>query len=141
MNNVTLTGRLTKAPSLTFTVVKTTPVANIRIAVNDYDGQQRVDYFDIVVYGARAEAAAKHLTKGRMIEVVGALRLDEWTDKNTDERRSRVYIKATRLEFLPDGRNGKSADQPDHDSVDQALAGDDPSFDHVGDSHGAEEPF
>lgn len=135
MNNVTLTGRLTKAPTLQFTANKATPVANLRLAVNDYDGRQRVDYFDIVVFGARATAAAEHLTKGRMVEVVGALRLDEWTDKQTEERRSRVYIKANRLEFLPDGRsNGRTAAPADNEPDD---VDDEPD----GPVDPAEEPF
>jgi single-strand DNA-binding protein len=137
MNNVTLTGRLTKAPTLTYTAHKGTPVASLRLAVNDYDGRQRVDFFDVQVFGARATAAAEHLTKGRMVEVVGALRLDEWTDKQTEQRRSRVYINANRLEFLPDGRANGRSDGPDPDGADEPDRDDEPD----GPADPAEEPF
>lgn len=107
MNNVCLTGRLTKDPTLKYTP-QGTPVTEIRLAVNDYDGKDRVDYFQIQIWGGRARAVCDHLDKGRMIEVQGALRLDEWTN-NDGERHSRIYVKANRVEFLPDGRkNGHS---------------------------------
>jgi single-strand DNA-binding protein len=122
MNNVTMTGRLTKNPTLRYTAVKKTPVAEFRLAVNDFvAGQQRTDYFDVVQYGTRAEALAKHVAKGRLVGVAGKLRLDEWPDKNTGERRSRVRVEANEVDWLPQGTNGTTEPQVDTEPDDEPV--------------------
>lgn len=135
MNHVCLIGRLTKKPTLQFTANKSTPVATLRLAVNDYDGGERTDFFDVVIYGARATSAAEHLTKGRMVAVTGALRLDQWTD-NDGQRHSRTYVKANGLDYLPDGRsNGKTASTSADAEPDEA------DTQTTEPSHPAAEPF
>ena len=76
MNKVQLMGRLTRDPELRVTQTSGTPVLNVGLAVDRRfarDGQQTVDFFDLVVWGKSAEAFATHLRKGRQIAVSGRL--------------------------------------------------------------------
>lgn len=103
VNSVTLTGNLTRDPDLR-ELESGTKVANMRIAVN---GRRRtaageyvdtVDYFDVAVFGARAESCATYLAKGRPIAVQG--RLDWRETTKDDERREYVRVIAAQVEFL-----------------------------------------
>lgn len=103
INNVTLTGNLTRDLDPR-ELESGTKVANLRIAVN---GRRRtaageyvdtVDYFDIAVFGAQAEACASYLAKGRPIAVQG--RLDWRETTKDDERREYVKVIAEQVQFL-----------------------------------------
>ena len=75
MNKVQLMGRLTRDPELRVTQ-SGTPVLNVGLAVDRRfarEGQQDVDFFDLVVWGKSAEAFSAHLGKGRQIAVSGRL--------------------------------------------------------------------
>ena len=67
-------GRLTADPNLRYTP-SGVPVANFTLACDrDRDnaqGQKETDFYDCVVWRKQAEAAANHLSKGRLIAVTG----------------------------------------------------------------------
>jgi single-strand DNA-binding protein len=118
MNRVILVGNLTHDPELRYTP-SGKAVTAIRLATNEYAGQddagrarEHTEFHLINVWGAQAEAAAKHLEKGRQILVEGAIRTRSWDDQATSQRRYRTEILASRLEFLGGARNGHQAAQP-----------------------------
>jgi single-strand DNA-binding protein len=111
INSVNLTGNLTRDPDLR-ELESGTKVANLRIAVN---GRRRsgdgyvdtVDYFNIAVFGAQAEACDTYLAKGRPIAVSGRL---DWREVGSgSERREYVKVIAETVQFL--GRKPQSSDQ------------------------------
>jgi single-strand DNA-binding protein len=122
VNSVTLTGNLTRDPELR-ELESGTKVANMRLAVN---GRRRgadgwvdtVDYFNVAVFGARAESCATYLAKGRPIAVQG--RLDWRETTKDDERREYVKVIAEQVEFL--GRRPQASEQePAEDSAQESL--------------------
>jgi single-strand DNA-binding protein len=122
MNNVNLTGRLTKAPEQPSTTNSGTPVLDLRLAVN----HRRRDtvFVDVKCWGGVAEAAADHLTKGSMVGVSGELARDEWTDKTTGEPRQRFYVNARSVDFLDfrlDQAGGLNHDGPGAGAADTAA--------------------
>ena len=122
MNNVNLTGRLTKAPEQPSTTNSGTPVLDLRLAVN----HRRRDtvFVDVTCWGGVAEAAADHLTKGSLVGVSGELARDEWTDKTTGEPRQRFYVNARSVDFLDfrlDQAGGLNHDGPAAASPDTAA--------------------
>jgi single-strand DNA-binding protein len=122
MNIVTLTGRLTQDPELRYTP-NDTAITTFGLAVNSRrGGNDRVDFFDIEAWRGLGVAAAKHIGKGRRVNVVGELRQQRWTDKD-DNRRSKVVVVARNIEYLdrPD-RDRASADAPDGDTEELADA-------------------
>lgn len=99
VNKTFISGNLTRDPELSV-VGDGTQVLNFRIAHNDYAGEgkdERVGYYDVAVFGARAEALAGILTKGMPVVVEAKLRYDEWEDKDTGVMRSKVSLVADEL--------------------------------------------
>jgi len=103
-NVVVLAGHLTRSPELRHTP-SGLAVCDMRIAVNDtYMSRsgEKVEsalYADVSVWDRQAEFCGQYLAKGAPVLVEGRLKLDEW--KNEDgQRRSRIYVRAHRVQFL-----------------------------------------
>jgi single-strand DNA-binding protein len=111
LNKVMLIGNLTRDPELRVTP-KGTAICQFSLAVNrkfrDESGADReeVTYVDIEAWGKSGENIAKYCTKGRPLFVEGRLRLDQWEDKTTKEKRSRMKVVCDNFQFLGSGRDG-----------------------------------
>src|SRR3954465_1110231 len=111
LNKVLLMGNLTRDPELRVTP-KGTPICQFSLAINRQfkmesgESREEVIYVDIEAWGKQGETIAKYCTKGRPLYVEGRLRLDQWEDKNTKEKRSRMKIVLEGFQFLGDGRGG-----------------------------------
>lgn len=109
LNKVMLIGNLTRDPELRVTP-KGTAICTFSIAVNrkfkDDSGGEReeVTYIDIEAWGKSGENISKYCTKGRPLFVEGRLRLDQWEDKTTKEKRSRMKVVLENFQFLGGGR-------------------------------------
>ena len=90
INNVVLTGRLTKDADLRYTS-NGIAVANFTVAVNrkfKKDGQPEADFINCVIWRNGAEALANHTRKGSLIGVEGSIQTRSYD--NDDGKR--VYI-------------------------------------------------
>ena len=111
LNKVLLMGNLTRDPELRVTP-KGTPICQFALAINrkfkmeSGESREEVIYVDVEAWGKQGETIAKYVTKGRPLFVEGRLRLDQWEDKNTKEKRSRMKVVLEAFEFLGDGRGG-----------------------------------
>ena len=104
-NKVILMGNLTRDPEL-----KQAPsgakVADLGLAVSetwrDKNGQPKevTCFVDVVVWDKLAELCQQYLVKGRPVLVEGRLQMDEWTDKQTNEKRSKLRVRADTVKFL-----------------------------------------
>lgn len=106
LNRVLLLGNLTKDPELRYTSGENpTAVCGMRLAVNGSEKRggiwtDRADYFDVQVFGNQAESCAQYLGKGSKICVDGRLRAEEWTDKESGQKKYRTLIRAQNVQFL-----------------------------------------
>ena len=95
MNNIILTGRLTKDVEMRYIPVTGTPVATFTLAVDrDFvkkDGTRDTDFIPVETIGKTAEFCKNYLSKGRLVAVQGSIRVDRYQDKNTQE--FRVFTK------------------------------------------------
>ncbi len=113
LNKVMLIGNLTRDPELRVTP-KGTAICTFSLAVNrkfkDESGGEReeVTYVDIEAWGKAGENISKYCTKGRPLFVEGRLRLDQWEDKNTKEKRSRMKVVCENFQFLGSGGGARS---------------------------------
>lgn len=133
LNVVTVIGRLTRDPELARTAGGDA-VASLRLAVTgrargaDGAWADKPNYFDVTLWGARAETAAAHLTKGRRIGVSGRLAWREW-QADDGARRQAVEIVASDLVFLDAPREprepGGPAPRPEPVSVAAGTVDDD----------------
>ena len=111
LNKVFLMGNLTRDPELRVTP-KGTPICQFSLAINrkfkmeSGESREEVIFVDVEAWGRQGETIAKFVTKGRPLFVEGRLKLDQWEDKNTKEKRSRMRVVLEQFEFLGDGRGG-----------------------------------
>ena len=109
-NKVILIGNLTRDPELRYTP-KGTAVAKIGLAVGrvwrDEAGNQKEEttFVDIDAWGKQAETISQYLKKGRPILVEGRLKLDQWDDKQTNQKRSKLGVVLEAFQFLDSGAN------------------------------------
>ena len=105
INVVVITGNLTRDPELRHTQGGTA-VCELRVAVNgrrkDGASDEWVDkpnYFNITVWGAQGENAARYLSKGRPVAIDGRLEWREWEAQDGTKRQATDII-ADSVQFL-----------------------------------------
>lgn len=116
LNKVHLIGNLTRDPEL-----RTTPrgasVCSFGLAINrtfkDAAGQQMEEttFVDLDAWGKQGEVIAKYCSKGSPLYVEGRLRLDQWEDRETGKKRSRLSVTVEQFQFLG-GRADDVGEQP-----------------------------
>jgi len=112
-NKVILLGNLTRDPELRYTP-KGMAIAKIGLAINrnwtseSGEKKEEVTFVDVDIFGRTAENVAQYMKKGRPIMIEGRLRLDQWDDKQTGQKRSRLGVVAETVQFLgsPSGGSG-----------------------------------
>jgi single-strand DNA-binding protein len=105
INKYLCAGRLTRDPELRYT---NNSVAFCRFGVavsktyKTKDGTKREEtlFLDVVAWRGTAEYVAEHMKKGTPVLVEGRLKANEWEDKNTGEKRSRIEVQAERVQRL-----------------------------------------
>jgi single-strand DNA-binding protein len=113
LNKVLLMGNLTRDVELKSTGGGT-QVGKFGLAINrkwnGSDGEKKEDvtFVDCEVWGKTAEAMAKYLAKGRGVFVEGRLKLDQWEDKESGQKRSKMSVVVESFQFV----DSKPADAP-----------------------------
>ncbi len=113
VNNVILAGNLTRDPEVRYTP-SGSAVANFGLAVNrtyrSREGEKKEDvsFFDVETWGRQAETCGEYLKKGSPVLVEGRLKQDSWENRE-GQKRSKVKIRAMRVQFLPGGPDRSSA--------------------------------
>lgn len=113
-NRTILVGNLTRDPEMRYTP-KGTAIVQGGIAVNHKwkteGGEEKEDvlFLDFSVWGRAGETFAQYTRKGDPILLEGRLKLDQWEDKNTKEKRSKVKLTVENFQFLGGKREGGEA--------------------------------
>lgn len=125
LNRALLMGNLGADPELRMTnggnaVLKIRLATSERYLDKDRNRQERTEWHSCIVWGKRAEALAKILTKGSRIFVEGSLRTTSWEDKDGNKR-YRTEIVAQNILLQGDGKGGqRSQAAPDTSHPDDA---------------------
>jgi single-strand DNA-binding protein len=108
-NKVILAGNLTRDPELRYTP-SGTAIAKFGLAVNrkwkdsqTNEMREEVTFIDIDAFGKQAETIGQYLKKGRPILLEGRLKLDQWDDKQTQQKRSKLGVVLESFSFLDSG--------------------------------------
>lgn len=111
-NKVILVGNLTRDPEVRY-IPSGTAVTDIGLAVNhtwfDKQANQRREeatFVDITLWGRTAEIAGEYLSKGRSVLIEGRLQMDQWEDKNTGQKRSKLKVVGENMTMLGSGPQG-----------------------------------
>jgi single-strand DNA-binding protein len=104
-NKVILMGNLTRKPEVRY-LQNGTAICKFGLAVNrrfkDAAGEwkEEATFVDITFFGKRGEAFAKFHDKGKTAFIEGSLRLDQWDDKQSGEKRSKLYVVGDDWQFV-----------------------------------------
>ena len=115
-NKVILMGNLTRDPEVKYTSGGTA-IAKLSMAVNrnwtNKEGhkQEETTFVDVDAFGRQAEVIGQYLKKGRPVMVEGRLKLDQWDDKQTGAKRSKLGVTLEGFQFLDSGGGGGGGGQ------------------------------
>ena len=113
-NQVTLIGNLTRNPEIRV-MPQGTSIASFSVAVSrrwkDQNGQQRDEttFVECEMWGKGAEVFAKYHGKGRQCAVTGRLKLDQWEDKETKAKKSKLKVVVEDFAWLNSGKKSEGA--------------------------------
>lgn len=129
INRVNITGNLTRNPELRATAGGTQMLA-FGVAVNDRrkntqtgEWEDVPNFVDCIVFGSRAEAVSRFITKGSKVAIEGKLRFSSWETKEGD-RRSKLEVIVDEIEFLSRA-NGQQVTSP---AAEAAKVADTPAY-------------
>lgn len=121
INNVSLTGRLTRDPELrvtaggtqllSFTLAFNTSVRNRQTG----EWEERGNFIDCTMFGKRADALSRFLAKGQKVAIAGKLRYATW-DKD-GQRHSKLDVIVDDIVFMSQRQD---TNQPAQASAPQA---------------------
>lgn len=152
INKVILIGNVTRDPEVRYTT-SGKAVAEIGLAVNRRIGggesgerKEETTFIDVILWGKTAEIAGQYLQKGRPVYIEGRLQLDQWDDKQTGQKRSKLRVVGEELQFLGGGvdrQGGKASPAPaqarEYKSTGQSAQSGQPIYD--GADEGDDIPF
>ena len=104
-NKVILMGNLTRDPEVRYTSGGTA-IAKLGMAINrtwtNKEGQKQEEttFVDVDAFGRQAEVIGQYLKKGRPVMIEGRLKLDQWDDKQTGAKRSKLGVVLEGFQFL-----------------------------------------
>jgi single-strand DNA-binding protein len=116
-NKVILAGNLTRDPELRYTP-KGTAIARFGLAINRTwksetgENKEEVTFVDVDAFGRQAEVVAQYMKKGRPFLVEGRLKLDQWEDKNTHQKQSKLKVVLEGFSFIDSRSPEASASAP-----------------------------
>lgn len=129
INRVNITGNLTRDPELRATAGGTQMLA-FGVAVNDRRRNQQTgewedvpNFVDCIVFGSRAEAVSRFISKGSKVAIEGKLRYSAWETKE-GQRRSKLEVIVDEIDFL--SRQGQQVTSP---AAEAAKVADTPAYD------------
>jgi len=107
-NKVILVGNLTRDPELRYTP-KGTAIARLGVACNRKwksetgELKEEVTFVDVDAFGKQAETIGQYLKKGRPILIESRLKLDQWEDKQSGQKKSKLGVVLESFQFLDSG--------------------------------------
>ncbi len=104
-NKVLLMGNLTRDPELRTTpsglnICKFSLACNRSYKAQDGTQKEEVTYVEIDAFGRQAELISRSLTKGAPLFVEGRLKLDQWEDSKSGEKRSKLSVVLENFQFI-----------------------------------------
>jgi len=120
INRIVMTGNLTADPELR-SLPSGSSVCSLRIACNTRrkngstgEWEDKPNYFNVTVWGAQGENAARYLSKGRPVAIDGRLEWREWEAQDGTKRQATDII-ADSVQFLGSRDDASSGGGPIED--------------------------
>lgn len=112
INRVVISGNLTRDPEMRATT-SGMQVLSLGVAVNDRrrnpqtgEWEDYPNFVDCTMFGTRAEAVSRYLSKGSKVAIEGKLRYSSW--ERDGQRRSKLEVIVDEIEFMSRGQQGEA---------------------------------
>lgn len=126
-NKVILIGNLTRDVQLRH-IPSGTVVGEMGLAVNrswfdkaSNSKKEEVTFVDVTLWGRTAEIAHQYLSKGKSALVEGYLKLEQWDDKESGQKRYKLKVVCEKLQLLggrsDGGNHAASGEEPQTQST------------------------
>jgi single-strand DNA-binding protein len=113
MNQINIIGRVGGEVELRYTP-SGKAVAEVNIAVDDgWGDNKKTIWLGVTMWGVTAELAAKAVQKGDKLGVSGRLTQDEWEDKTTGQKRTKIKVTCDSMTLLSPKRDEAIRHQPE----------------------------
>ena len=106
MNKFIAVARLTRDAELTYAQGSGMAIAKFGIAVNrafKREGQPDADFFNVTIFGKKAEAVANYTHKGSLVSLSGSIQTGSYTNKDGNKKNT-INVMADEVNFL-DSKN------------------------------------
>lgn len=103
-NKIIIVGNLGREPELRYTP-QGKAVCNFSIATNEKkrdsqgESQDVTTWFRVTLWNKQAENASKYLTKGSPVYIEGRLRIEEWQDRDGNNRFT-LEVQGNEMQFI-----------------------------------------
>jgi len=99
LNQCNFIGRVGRDPEVRY-LASGTAVASFSLAVNnEYKGEKKTEWVNVVCFGKLAEVVGEYVTKGKQLYLSGRMQTDKWQDKQGNDRYTTKIITQT-VQFL-----------------------------------------
>jgi single-strand DNA-binding protein len=118
LNKVIVAGTMTKDAEIKYTP-QGTAIANVSLAINRvyYKGEgknrekcEETTFVEVEAWGKMAETIKEHTGKGHTVFFEARLKLDQWEDKQTGQKRSKLRLSAEEFKFVSSPREKSDSD-------------------------------
>ena len=116
-NKVTLLGNITRDIELRYTP-SGKAVCDVNLAVNDNRKNGDTTFVQCTCWDKTAELASQYLAKGRQVLFEGRLKMDEWNDKETGQKRTKLGVVVEKMVFV--GGNGEGRQEAPKSEIDES---------------------
>lgn len=112
LNKFMAMGNLTRDPESR--TAGSNQVVGFSLAINrkykDRNGQQgeEVLFIECESWGQPGAIIMQYCKKGSKLYIEGRLKMEQWTDKNSGEKRSRIKVSVDQFQFLSDNRSSEN---------------------------------
>ena len=127
INRVAISGNLTRDPELRSTAGGMA-VLSFGVAVNERRKNQQsgewedyANFIDCTMFGRRAEALSRYLSKGTKVAVEGRLRYSQW--ERDGQKHSKVGVVVDELDFMSRKDGGQTYQQQTYQPAPSGQAG------------------
>ncbi len=110
-------GRLTRDPELRVTpngnnICKLGIALSRKFKLADGSIKDEVTFIDVDAFGRQAEVISKYFSKGKPIFIEGRLKLDQWDDRATGEKRSKLSVVLETFQFVGSKEDASEFNEP-----------------------------
>jgi len=111
LNKVMLMGHMTRDPQLSY-LPNQTPVVEFGMAVNEKrKDTEKTHFFDLSMFGKRAEVLQKYIHKGDPLFIEGKLDYQQW--EKDGQKRNKIKVIVTDFQFLGKGNRQNQTQEPE----------------------------